>query len=69
MDGRPGGDADGLLRLGAAAGEQQPEQGERPDPAEDAQRTATIASTSTAIPAGSSETPIALRAQRPRSSP
>src|SRR5204863_9229385 len=35
----------------------------------DLHRRATTASTSTGIPAGSSATPIALRAQRPRSSP
>src|SRR5205823_5922742 len=35
----------------------------------DLHASATVASTSTGMPAGSSATPIALRAQRPRSSP
>ena len=39
------------------------------DPLLDLHASATVASTSTGIPAGSSATPIALRAQRPRSSP
>src|SRR5205085_2402281 len=60
------------LRPAAEVGDERVDVLRRPrdlDPLLDLHASATVASTSTGIPAGSSATPIALRAQRPRSSP